>query len=83
MIKMPATPPDFSFASHHVAPAVTKPFSFGRLIGRLAGAWIAAERRRRDAEQLATMPDYLLYDIGLTRDGVASLARQLRSGDEL
>jgi uncharacterized protein YjiS (DUF1127 family) len=42
----------------------------GHLIAALADRWIAAEARRRDAERLATMPDYLLRDIGLTRNAV-------------
>jgi uncharacterized protein YjiS (DUF1127 family) len=33
---------------------------------------------RSDTAILAAMPDYLLYDIGVSRDGVPSLARQVR-----
>jgi uncharacterized protein YjiS (DUF1127 family) len=40
--------------------------------------WRSAKRDRCEAAQLATIPDYLLYDMGLTRDNVPSLARQLR-----
>ena len=47
---------------------------------RLVDALIAVEARRRDAERIATMPEYLLNDIGISRDAVPSLARQLRSG---
>ncbi len=46
---------------------------------------LGALRRRRsapllryDAAVLASMPDHLLYDIGVSRDGVPSLARQVR-----
>jgi uncharacterized protein YjiS (DUF1127 family) len=46
---------------------------------RSIDGWRTAERHRREYEQLADLPDRLLYDIGLTRDGVPSLARQLRS----
>jgi uncharacterized protein YjiS (DUF1127 family) len=35
-------------------------------------------RKASDAESLANMPEHLLYDIGISRDGVPSLARQLR-----
>lgn len=35
-------------------------------------------RRRREAQRLANLPDYLLYDMGLTPGGEASLARQIR-----
>ena len=63
--------------SHVVEPASTAdrpiaPLSprrgIGRLIAALADRWIAAETRRRDAERLATLPDYLLRD--MTRDEV-------------
>ena len=37
-----------------------------------------AETRRIEAKRLAAIPDHLLYDMGLTPDGVPSLARQLR-----
>ena len=47
-------------------------------ITRTTVRWRAAEKRRRDAAHLARLPDYLLYDIGLTPDGEPSLARQLR-----
>ena len=49
-------------------------------ITRAAARWREAEKRRRDAARLAALPDYLLYDMGLTPDGEASLARQLRPG---
>jgi hypothetical protein len=42
----------------------------------------AARRLADDAGDPATMPEYLLYDIGMSRDGVPSLARQLRSDGE-
>jgi uncharacterized protein YjiS (DUF1127 family) len=47
-------------------------------ITRTAANWRDADKRRRDAALLSQMPDYLLHDIGLTRDGAQSLARQLR-----
>jgi uncharacterized protein YjiS (DUF1127 family) len=49
-------------------------------ITRTAANWRAADKRRRDAEHLARLPDYLLYDMGLTPGGEPSLARQLRKG---
>jgi uncharacterized protein YjiS (DUF1127 family) len=48
-------------------------------ITRTTASWRETSRRRRDAAHLAQLPDYLLYDMGLTPDGEASLARQLRS----
>ena len=38
----------------------------------------SGKRDRYEAAQLAAIPDYLLYYMGLTRDNVPSLARQLR-----
>ena len=49
-------------------------------LARIAARNAAAEARRREARQLAEMPDYRLHDIGLTRDGATSLAHRLRSG---
>jgi uncharacterized protein YjiS (DUF1127 family) len=48
-------------------------------ITRTLADWRAASRHRSEYAQLAAMPDHLLYDIGVTRDGIPSLARQLRS----
>jgi uncharacterized protein YjiS (DUF1127 family) len=48
-------------------------------ITRTLADWRTASRHRSEYAQLATMPDHLLYDIGVTRDGIPSLARQLRS----
>ena len=36
----------------------------------LVESWADASMHRRDAELLRSMPDYLLRDIGLTRDDV-------------
>lgn len=42
----------------------------------------AAKKRRREAAALAGLPEHLLYDIGMSPDGVPSLARQVRPGGE-
>ena len=47
-------------------------------IGLATLHWKATAKRRREAAQLDALPEYLLYDMGLSRDGVPSLARQLR-----
>jgi uncharacterized protein YjiS (DUF1127 family) len=47
-------------------------------IGLATQHWKATAKRRREAAQLDALPEYLLYDMGLSRDGVPSLARQLR-----
>ena len=48
------------------------------LVTRTVARWRTDARRHRDARHLARLPDRLLYDMGLSPDGVASLARQLR-----
>ena len=40
------------------------------LFTSLVESWAATWARRRDAKLLRNMPDYLLRDIGLTRDDV-------------
>ena len=45
---------------------------------RSVARWREDARRHREAQYLARLPQHLLYDMGLTPDGVASLARQLR-----
>ena len=35
-------------------------------------------RKASDAASPANLPEHLLYDMGVSRDGVPSLARQLR-----
>jgi uncharacterized protein YjiS (DUF1127 family) len=47
-------------------------------ITRTASRWREASRHRREMAELAALPDHLLHDIGVDRDGVPSLARQLR-----
>lgn len=42
----------------------------------------AAKKRRREAAALAGLPEHLLYDIGMSPDGVPSLARQVRPEGE-
>jgi len=49
------------------------------IVTRTVARWRADARRHRDARHLARLPDYLLHDMGLSRDSVASLARQLRA----
>ena len=39
----------------------------------------AVRQPRTELSELETMPDRLLYDIGVSRDGVPSLARLLRA----
>jgi uncharacterized protein YjiS (DUF1127 family) len=46
---------------------------------RALDGWRTAQRQRQEYQQLSELPDRLLYDIGITRDGGPSLARQLRS----
>jgi len=74
------TSPDTLLAAHGIPPIGGGFFGW---LARFAARVAAAEARRRDAALLEAIPDYLLYDIGLTRGGAASLARQLRSGHEL
>jgi uncharacterized protein YjiS (DUF1127 family) len=67
---MPRYSDDFLLAAHGIAPL---PITSGRLrrwIGRMIERQIAVEARSRDIERLRAMPDYLLRDIGLTRDDV-------------
>lgn len=47
-------------------PAVPKGPSLFRL---MFAAWVEHRRLARDAERLRHLPDYLLDDLGLTRDG--------------
>jgi uncharacterized protein YjiS (DUF1127 family) len=51
-------------------------------IVRAAARWKAAGDRGREAAKLALLPDHLLYDMGLSRDNLPSLARQLRVDGE-
>jgi hypothetical protein len=41
-----------------------------------------AQRPPDEVANPATMPEHLLFDIGMSRDGVPSLARQLRREGE-
>jgi uncharacterized protein YjiS (DUF1127 family) len=47
------------------------------LFTRAVASLRTADRRRRDAIHLASLPDHLLRDMGLTPDGEASLRRQI------
>ena len=47
---------------------------FPGIFTSLVESWAAAWTHRRDAELLRSMPDYLLRDIGLTRDDVRHTA---------
>ena len=67
---MTSRPEDFLIAAHGIAPLPITPGRFARWIGRMLDGAVAADARRRDTERLRTMPDYLLKDIGLTRDDV-------------
>ena len=51
-------------------PTTATAASLGRLFASLVDRWAAAEARRRDAQRLRGAPDYLLRDLGLTRDDV-------------
>ena len=64
-----------SVAAPGPSPAA-RPRGLPELFAGLVDRWIAAAARRREAKRLRSMPDYLLKDIGLTRDDV-------RSGDAL
>ena len=55
-----------------------RPRRRGGLFTSLVESWAAARAHRRDTELLRSMPDYLLRDIGLTRDDVCD-AVALRS----
>jgi uncharacterized protein YjiS (DUF1127 family) len=48
------------------------------LLIRARARWAAAERRRRDARHLATLPAYLLRDMGLEPGSVRAIERQMR-----
>jgi len=48
-------------------------------ITRVGAPRRAGRRRRQELEQLAALPGLLLYDIGIGRDGIPSLAGQLGS----
>lgn len=47
-------------------------------IARSLRDWRTAARQRRDVARLADLPDHLLHDIGIRRDGAAPLRRQAR-----
>jgi uncharacterized protein YjiS (DUF1127 family) len=59
---------DFLLAAHGIAPLPITPGRFRRWIGRAVERWTEAEARNGYVERLRAMPDYLLKDIGLTRD---------------
>lgn len=47
--------------------------SLGGFLRGLWTAWLERERIRRDRAHLASLPDYLLRDIGLTREDVTRI----------
>jgi uncharacterized protein YjiS (DUF1127 family) len=47
-----------------------------RYISALYRHWAAVQQNKRSVEYLASMPDYLLKDIGLTRAQANDLARK-------
>jgi uncharacterized protein YjiS (DUF1127 family) len=51
--------------------------SLREALRRHTADWLRPER-----SNFANMPDELLYDIGMSREGVPSLARQLRAQQE-
>jgi uncharacterized protein YjiS (DUF1127 family) len=67
---MPQRSHDFLLAAHGIAPLPITPGRFGRWVRQVLADHAAAEVRNRDIERLRAMPDYLLRDIGLTREDV-------------
>jgi len=47
-------------------------------IARTLSRWSRARAQRREAKRLARMPHYLLRDAGLSLEGMAAIAAQLR-----
>jgi uncharacterized protein YjiS (DUF1127 family) len=52
--------------------AEVRPRRLADFVSRCLAALVAADARRRDAARLASLPDYLLADMALTRDAVRS-----------